>query len=458
MIRTRLKLSSETALRWVLSAGFLLMLAANLPGHLSYDSVIELYEGRFHQRVTWAPAFYSWVLGFFDHIVPGTGLYVVASGLLFFASLASLAHLRGRVSWIAPVVAAGLVLLPDVLIYQAIIWKDVLFANVSVAGMICLAHAAKTWDDRPLRWTWLTGALLLLAGSMLTRQNGLIVDVLGAIALGWTAARDGWKAALRWGLGGLVTVVVVAQLIGVVATPARVATTADFDKGMRILRHYDLLGALSVNPNTPMPVIDAANPGALRLMREGVKHAYSPARIDYLDNVDSLQKSLWSLSDETVAAAWRDLIIHHPVVYARERLGVFRWTFLTPVIDRCLPVYVGVDAPADKMSQIGLQHRFDPTDQSLMNYTSWFLDTPAFSHLTYAVVGLLVAGFLLWRRDPADVPMAALMLAGIGFAGSFLIISLACDYRYLYFLDLSAITGVFYLAVDPSLWRKRRPA
>jgi hypothetical protein len=48
------------------------------------------------------------------------------------------------------------------------------------------------------------------------------------------------------------------------------------------------------------------------------------------------------------------------------------------------------------------------------------------------------------------------MGAALMFAGSFLVISLACDYRYLYFLDLSAITGVLYLALDPRL-RRRAP-
>jgi hypothetical protein len=48
------------------------------------------------------------------------------------------------------------------------------------------------------------------------------------------------------------------------------------------------------------------------------------------------------------------------------------------------------------------------------------------------------------------------MAGALGFAASFLVISIACDYRYLYFLDLAAMTGVLYLALDPRL--KRRPA
>jgi hypothetical protein len=38
---------------------------------------------------------------------------------------------------------------------------------------------------------------------------------------------------------------------------------------------------------------------------------------------------------------------------------------------------------------------------------------------------------------------------------SFFIISIACDYRYLYFTDLAALAGLIYAAVDPPMpWRK----
>jgi hypothetical protein len=30
----------------------------------------------------------------------------------------------------------------------------------------------------------------------------------------------------------------------------------------------------------------------------------------------------------------------------------------------------------------------------------------------------------------------------------------ACDYRYLYLLDLAAMVGVLYTALDPPRWRK----
>src|ERR1700761_1729969 len=106
MLGLNTKISARAALRAVLAVGLLVMLGANLPGHMSYDSVAQLFEGHFHIRETWGPALYAWVLGFFDGFIPGTSLYVTVSAALFFGALAALADLRPRTSWWAvPVVA-----------------------------------------------------------------------------------------------------------------------------------------------------------------------------------------------------------------------------------------------------------------------------------------------------------------------------------------------------------------
>src|SRR5262245_56200576 len=92
--RSGVKVEARSAVGLVLVGGFLLMLGAGLPGHLSFDSIAQLHEGHLHVRETWGPAIYVWLLGFFDGIIPGAGLYVVASALLLFVSLISLCDLR----------------------------------------------------------------------------------------------------------------------------------------------------------------------------------------------------------------------------------------------------------------------------------------------------------------------------------------------------------------------------
>jgi hypothetical protein len=55
---------------------------------------------------------------------------------------------------------------------------------------------------------------------------------------------------------------------------------------------------------------------------------------------------------------------------------------------------------------------------------------------------------LLRRRRPEDVPMAGLLVAAILYTLSYFFVSIACQYRYLYMLDLAAIAAALYLASD----------
>jgi 4-amino-4-deoxy-L-arabinose transferase-like glycosyltransferase len=454
---TRIELNARDALRLVVCAGYLAMLGANLPGHLTYDSVAQLHEGHFGVRETWGPPFYAWLLGLFDGVIPGTGLYVAVSGLLLFASLAALPALRPRAGWTGPVAALFVVLTPQVLIYQAIVWKDVLFASLAVASLACLAGAGAQWERKRRRWAWLAAALVLLAAGAQVRQNGVIVAPLAAIALGWIAARaSGWKRGVAWGLGGLVAVAVVMQLIGTLALASfkrdpGVDAGGGVGFGVRVIEAYDLVGAMAFDPTYRLEVLRRARPDATAVIEARAKSVYSGERVDLISRDQTVSAALATLPRPAIDGQWLDLALRRPGLYLRVRWEDFRWVVATPVVDRCLPVAVGVDAPAKLLNDLGMSPRRALSDRQLSNYVTWWLDTPGFSHLSYVALSLLLAGFLLWRRQAPDLAMAALQLSGVAFAASFLAISIACDYRYLYFTDLAALAGLVYVAIDPSL-------
>ncbi|HEY3948946.1 hypothetical protein [Phenylobacterium sp.] len=464
------EVSARQAFRAVLAVGLLVMLGANLPGHLSYDSVAQLYEGHFHIRETWGPALYAWVLGFFDGFIPGTSLYVTVSGALFFGSLAALGNLRPKVSWWAPVMAALAALTPQLLVYQGIVWKDVMFANCAVAGFVLIAHAARVWDRPWRRWALLIAALVLMAAGDQVRQNGLIAGAFAALALGVIAAganpgvanpgvanpgRGSLRRGAVWALGALVAVVLVGQAETVLSEPPKAPKETALATGIRIVQTYDILGAVALDPHYRTDVLDVANYPANVILHQRAKLDYSGRRVDFLDRDLAIQDAMNDITDAAFNEQWLDLVLKHPALYLRIRWEDFRWLVAPPVIDWCLPIYVGVDAPGDKMAPLGLAHRYVQSDVMLANYSSWFLDTPVYSHLFYTAICLVLAGLLLWRRQPGDLILAALQLAGVAFAASFFIISIACDYRYLYFTDLAAIAGLIYAAVDPPLpWRR----
>jgi hypothetical protein len=75
-----------------------------------------------------------------------------------------------------------------------------------------------------------------------------------------------------------------------------------------------------------------------------------------------------------------------------------------------------------------------------------FTGTPVLSHLLFAALALVSMILLLRHGQDSEIAVAGLVAAGLVFSISFFVISIACDYRYLYFLDLAAMTGALKLA------------
>lgn len=452
----RLRPDAGWAFRLVILGGALAMLAASMPGQLSTDSVVQLYEGRHHVRESFGPVVYSAILGGFDRLWPGTGLYLIASAALGFGTFLALRSLRPRVSWLAPLVALAAVLSPVLMIYQGEVWKDVLFANLSVASFVLLGAMARDWGRGGRRpWLGLAALVLMLALAAQVRQNGLIAALFAALVLAWTARAGGWRAVAGWSLGLLVAVVVASHALALAAQPPKAGPDQATSTGLRILIHYDIIGVVAHDKTLPLDDIRAVSPLVEHVIRDRGVPLYSPERVDYLDLDPGVGAALWLLPQDVVERQWVHLVLRSPGAYLAHRWDVFRWIFLTPMIDSCLPLYVGVAGPDAKLADLRIPAGLDRADTRLYNYGTWMLDTPAFSHLAYALACVGTAILLLLRREPQDMAMAGLMLAALGFAASFFLISIACDYRYLYFLDLAGLAGLVYLAIDPPLASRR---
>ena len=439
-----------SAWRGLLILAYATVAGLNLPGQTPFDTVTALWEGRTHVRMSWGPRMYSALLGLFDAVVPGTGLFTAASILTLFLAWAALAKIAPRVSWAAPALLALWLATPHILILQGVVWRDVLFADLTVAGFVALAGAAKAWAQPARRWSLLALAAACLALGALVRQNGGVVIGAAGLALAWTARSGGWRRAVAWGGGGFLAVVALMFALALV-DPVREPPGTTHAVGLQLLAHYDIMGALAEDPSRPLPRLQADQPAALAIARRAAPQVYSVQRIDTLDHAPALGDALWSFHAPAMMGAWRDLVLSDPLGYARRRLAVFRWVFMTPDLPACGPLHLGVSGLPDVEQKLGLRDGPYLNSARLFAYAHAWYRTPFYSHLTYALLACAVLAFLAIRRRPADGPIAGLMLGALGFTASFLAVSIACDYRYLYALDLAAMTGALYVALDPSL-------
>jgi len=397
----------------------------------------------------------SWLLGLADAVHPGAALFVVFEATLVFGALLILMLIARPASWFGAPAAAVLTLAPQLAVYPTIVWKDVLFAGSVVAGFACLAWAARAWTRPAWRWSLLGVGFMLLVLGALSRQNGLVVLPFAAAAVGWMAARSASRAKAWRGLGysaGFLAGAAAILLAATAALDARLTGSHGVAEQWEHLEIYDVVGAVATDPRYRLGVLNDRAPWLESMLRDDAVPIYSPSRIDSLE--DDVLDPLDHRQDVAapIAAQWRDLVLRHPLLYLRVRTAVFRWTLLTPRPAECVMLSTGVDGDAAALVAARLAERQTARDDAIEAYALAFAATPVYSHGTYGVIGVALLALLLRRRWPADVVVAAMVAGALTFAATFALISIACDYRYLYGLDLAVIAATLYAAAS-RVWR-----
>ena len=440
----------------ILIAGCAASLVVNYPGHLEFDGIMQLAEGHTGIYSNWHPPVMSWLLGLSDGLRGDAWLFVLLDTLTGFGALLSLLWLVERPRWPAVGVAFLCAVLPQFFLFEAIVWKDVLFADAALAGFVFLAHAGARWQNRRMRFALLAGAVLFIALAVLTRQNGAVVLPCAAIALGAIAAkldRARWRDGLRYGLGFLALCALLCvganALLQLRASKALGAVEQFED-----LQIYDIAGMLAQNPDLPLPILEREDPAMAKILRDKGPKLYTPAMHDPLTDSDGFGRLIIA-GVAPVKHQWLALVKQHPLMYLAVRWADFSWVFFSLHPDQCMTYSVGVDGPAEQMALLKLPHRADARDDWLDDkYGGAFIGTPVFSHPFFALIGLVCLVLLLRRRRPADLAMAGLLLSAALYTASYFIIAIACEYRYLFVIDTSAMAAALYLAAD---WPRLRP-
>ncbi|HEV2561627.1 MAG TPA: hypothetical protein VGT78_05750 [Rhizomicrobium sp.] len=432
----------------ILIAGTAASLVVNYPGHMEFDGIMQMAEGHTGIYSNWHPPVMSWLLGISEAVRGDAWLFVLFDTLMAFGALLSLLWLVEKPR--APSIGVALLCaaLPQFFLFGAIVWKDVLFANALLAGFVFLAHAAARWNRRGVRFVCLAGAAIFIALAVLARQSGAVVLPCAAVATGLIAAQsNGVRKALAYGLGFL-----MASAFLCVGANALLQLRASNALGpieeLEDLELYDLAGMLQQHPDLPMPILEREAPAMAHALRENGPKLYTPAMHDPLTDPPVIH-SLITASVAPVRRQWIASVRANLGLYLSVRTADFDWLFFSQHPDRCLTYTLGVDGPVAQMKMLKLPRRYDGRDNWLEeNYAGALIGTPAFSHPFFTVIGIVCLILLLWRRRPADLALAAMLAAALLYAATYFVIAVACQYRYLFALDTSALAALFYLSMD----------
>ena len=426
-----------------MSLAFGVTIVMNWPGHYSFDSIVQLAEGETGQFWSMHPPAMSIVLGLLTRAA-GNGAFMLVDTLLFYISLYLLLAKRIPLYPLSVLIALVFCCLnPIVLIYNGIVWKDVMFANVSMLAF-ALADRARQKSSG-----FAIAALIVFAFAALVRQQGLIVAISGAALLAWNARISGERAA-RTSMNFLLFIGVLAFAILTLQTTTNLfikTRSGNVDvQGLYVLATFDIAGITATAGSKANEVLrqDGLNAKAFS---NAVRKEYSPERVDTLLATSAL---LASQPVRQTFDLWLAMIRHFPGSWARHRWNSW-WELLANSHEsgRCLPLYVGVmPNPLDAIqssshppvSLVTPVPKASPFSHSLFDYGNRFLFL--FNGLAFLIVGACVAivGFF-WGESL----LASLCASGLLFTLSYLIIGVACDFRYQYFGTLSAMIGALTL-------------
>ncbi len=432
----------------VCAALWLVTVWLDWPGHYSLDSVVQLAEGMTGFYASFNPPAMSVLLAWVSRWA-GHGAFMAINAALYFAALALVLRDGGpgwRRRWPVLLLAGAVALGPVTLIYNGTVWKDVFCAN-----LLLLAFALVTTRRDAPPWPVVGAAMLLAALATLVRQQGafaaLVLVVATAQAMNRNAVRG--PARLRWlrllQVGALWVgwVLVLGWLVA-----AQQTTTPTAGKGWRVAARFDIAGmvAHAHHPEAVLRQFGIDADAAVRAARQ----SYTPQRVDTLAafnatliGVKSQMLPLWwaLFSAEPMS------LLEHKAAAAAQLLG-------NRLDGRCLPAHVGVSADALDIVKRNMPYSFPPgflpaaprhTDL-LFRYRQWGL--AAFSGWPYA---LLLVGVLVVGLRTRNATASSLALAGLVYVGSFLVVGLACDFRYQYFGVAAAMLAAL------ALWRRTPP-
>lgn len=441
---------------------FLISCALNYPGHLNYDTLIQLEEGRSRTYLSIHPPIMSAILGMCDALFRGTGLFFILMNALYFSSflLVTSGKRFGLLTWF---LAPCLFLLPSFLLYQGVLTKDVLFANFALAALTLLYCSN---GKRRLSGVFFVLSSICFAVATLARQQGVLV-LLGGIMIVFmqeperNAERDGTHATRIIRTAKLLALVAASLffMVAGISVTAKQGPVSATDIGLKILEIYDMAGITTQTDEEDFSQLEARGINTDSL-KQHFRLNYGADRADPLANPNPARDAVLALPLEEVSRQWVRTIQRFPREYFFHRLNTYVYMLGFGDRDKCNyvhPVGVPSGSIADALvERLGLTPGIPRQIQPLVT-SAWLWRNSIFYYpALYLAIGLIV---LLTCRRSGDYPLlAALCVSSMLFTLSYFFIGIACDFRYVYYVMVAQVFCLFVSTFSKPIRGQERKA
>lgn len=419
----------------------------HFPGHMTVDSVVQMYEGFTGDYQSYNPPFMSMLLGWSYAATATQAGFFVANLCLFFCGLWLWLRSHDRLQIVSAVLILVVSVSPVVLTYNGIIWKDVFFANLAVLGFAVIAKGAG------IRSAMLALVLLTLAAE--TRQQGLLCLAIAIPVLVVRLWLNGVSLPRKLATIGVYFAVIAVTHMAtqtLVQANSRQPGMNGYSAGVKLLQIFDFAG------------VYASSDVSVARLEKYASHDYlmqyfqwfSPQRIDSMDQYKEQVTPMWSVPMEERTIAWMEMMREYPSQYLNHRATVWSWLLGFHDLRQCVPFNLGVsEAPANYVAALGLRPGLTPREQLYYSIVSPMVDAyfRPWPYVLLNVCLVITLSVWSWRKH---VAMIAMQITALAYVASYFFIGIACDVRYVYFSILSSLVGLAYLLLQTSDWIQSR--
>jgi hypothetical protein len=414
----------------------ILSVGIHSPGQMSMDTSIQLYEAKLGQSISWNPPFMSAFLRFLGGGEVATYFFIFFNTLLTYGAFAlvsssvikaSIEANQKKIALWRVLIILILIINPIIFIYVGIVWKDVLFSSMLVAGCACILSVSD--HSGPLtraQWCLIYISVLFFSCAFFVRQQGILMTpilICSSIYVVYKGAKNK-KIQIALLIAIFMTSLVLVDRW--ISDTIKGGNNKSSSQGYRSIMIFDIAGII-----TELGSSSGCLDTDMNLEQKyHIRKNYHPSRIDYLALEPIALSWFVDKTNGELFSSWASCIEKNPIAYFRHRYNSIAILYGLKGVQFTLPLHIGIDGNVEYLKSVGISP--SRGNRAILVYE---IGTPftglLFRHIFWLIIILALVISWFVRRSIFKTDMVIAFSCVILYL-AYIPTMISSDFRYLY--------------------------